>query len=239
MYIAPCLRGTSDKKEITNLCDEFLHIDETPEANIIMCCSGNNCIRKSVTCIAILSKESYEIYSAIYANKNIPNEAAIHAEIFLINDIKLRKHLTHDATLTLYLTFQPCHFSGGHYKTSCFSCTESILQFYLKHLKPKNIKLVIKFGYIYRAHWTNSEEKYTQRINNAIEGLYILLINNIQLQPIDECDHKILYRFCSEQIKKDWDCGVFDELIQKRKQLTIFLKNFLQNLNLNTCIVCT
>ena len=70
MYVAPALRNEIHL-EITNVCDEFLHIDETPEANIGFFCAGCNCIRKSVTCVGILSKDTEQIYSNVYKNKVI------------------------------------------------------------------------------------------------------------------------------------------------------------------------
>ena len=67
MYVAPALRNEVHY-EITNLCDEFLHIDNTPEANMQEYCITCSCARKSVTCIATVTKDDFRIYSCIYNN---------------------------------------------------------------------------------------------------------------------------------------------------------------------------
>ena len=228
MYVAPAFRNEIHL-EITNLCDEFLHIDETPEANIGFVCAGCNCIRKSVTCVGILSQNDEQIYSCVYKNKVIEDGSAIHAEMFLIGDPMLRSKLKENQVLTLYLTFQPCHFSGGHKKTSSISCTEALQQFYKKTLQALNINLVIKFAYIYRAHWIQTPVRYIPLIENARCGLKILR-TFADVKIIDETDYKILYNFCDAKTKNAWDCGHYDDLLNKRLELIIFMKYFLQNL---------
>ena len=75
--------------------------------------------------------------------------------------------------MNIYLTYQPCHFSGGHYRKSNNSCTESLIQYYNNVLKPYSISANIRFGYLYRAHWTESP-KYVIMIKNAQEGIKLL-----------------------------------------------------------------
>ena len=226
MYVAPALRNEVHY-HITNLCDEFLHIDDTPEAKISECCAAcNSCIRKSVTCIAILRKASDPIYSCIYKNKTVEDNVAIHAEMFVIGDSKLRSHLDKDQVLTLYLTFQPCHFSGGHHKMSALSCTEALQQFYQKTLSPLNTKLVIKVAYIYRAHWIKAPGRYFPMIANARTGLK-LLKSFAEIKIIDETDYNTLYHFCDEKNKKAWDDGEFDDLLNHRMELIFFMNNFI------------
>tara|TARA_B100001741_G_C16554523_1_gene601661 strand:- start:3016 stop:3702 length:687 start_codon:yes stop_codon:yes gene_type:complete len=228
MYVAPALRNEVHL-QITNLCDEFFHIDDTPEAKIQSFCVGCNCIRKSVTCVATLSQNNNQVYSCVYKNKVIEDGSAIHAEMFLIGDTTLRSKLNQDQVLTLYLTFQPCHFSGGHRKISSTSCTEALRQFYYKTLEPLNIELIVKFGYIYRAHWIKTPLRYMPMIENARSGLKILkTFANVQI--IDERDYKTLYNFCDDTNKKAWNNGEFDDLFNKRIELVLFMKDFLLNL---------
>jgi len=231
MYVPPHLRNTSSDF-ITNVCDEFLHIDDTPEASISKCCVCQNCIRKSVTCIAQLTEDGNEVYSNVYKNKQSNVTSAIHAEIFMIHDTKLRNSLRNNQSLTLYLTFQPCHFSGGHYKKNQISCTESIIHFYEKVLSPLNINLVIKFSYIYRAHWIYVNPKYSDMIYNAMEGL-LLLRQCAKLDVIEESDLHIIYKFCDDSEKKKWDKGLFNELIFQRKELNVFMKQFITDLGID------
>ena len=64
MYITPRLRRVQIKNDdavVSNLCDEFLHVDETPEANIEICCASFHCKRKSVTCVAIVRDASNSV----------------------------------------------------------------------------------------------------------------------------------------------------------------------------------
>jgi hypothetical protein len=182
-----------------------------------------------VTCVGILSKDAEQIYSCVYKNKIIEDGSAIHAEMFLIGDPMLRSKLEKNQVLTLYLTFQPCHFSGGHRKKSFISCTEALQQFYIKKLQVLNIQLVIKFAYIYRAHWIHTPIRYIPMIENARSGLRILK-TFADVKIIDESDYKILYNFCDAVNKDAWDRGNFDDLLNKRVELIIFMKRFLQNL---------
>lgn len=239
MYIPPSLRCTLSH-EITNLCDEYFHIDETPEASVpVFCINSSCCIRKSVTCIVYLTNRLGDfIYSKVYKNKHIDESYAVHAEMFMIYDNYLREKLQKNQTLTLYLTYQPCHFSGGKIKHSQLSCTKSIEQFYEKILQPLNISLVIKFAYIYRAHWMNAPFRFQNMIQNAVEGLHILK-KCAKLEIIDKDDWPIIYHHCSEQVKKEWDEGKYDLLLQERKKLTLFIKSFLENIYKgDVCHIC-
>ena len=242
MYIPPTLRvDTSDFNKITNLCEEFLHIDETPEAKISTCCVLNKCVRKSVTCIARLTGGEYndkndkrkkeDIYTALYKNKVIRENMAVHAEMFAIYDTELRRHLKSGQVLTLYLTFQPCHFSGGHYKMKPTSCTEALIHFFEKTLAPLGIKLRIKFGYIYRAHWITAHARYNEMITNATQGL-IRLSKCAEIGVIKREDISVLYNFFDAKTKRSWDAGDFEELMEKRHQLTEFMETFLTDLGL-------
>lgn len=224
------MRNTSDQK-ITNLCDEFLHIDETPEADICQTCAECDCCsRKSVTCIAQLTENQKEVYSNIYKNKIIKEDVgAIHAEMFVIYDRQLRDKLAQNQTLVLYLTYQPCHFSGGHHKTNHISCTAALLHFFNKVLAPLNINLVVKISYIYRAHWVHVDHKYSNMISNAITGLQ-LLSTFATIKAIEGEDYDTLYRFCDENTKQKWKSGKYMSLIKKRKTMEFFIKQFLKDL---------
>jgi hypothetical protein len=227
MYIPPNLRCDEEYK-INDLCDEFLHVDETPEGHIEQYCVGCNCTRKSVTCICILTDvNGNEVYSKVYKNKNnIITKSAIHAETFLVYDNKLRLKLDKEQIMTLYLTYQPCHFSGGHFKATQVSCTESLLHFHEKHLKSLNISLRIKFGYIYRAHWMMNEKKYDTMIANSNAGLRILL-NHFEVEVLKEEDVKKLVKFFDCKTLDLWNSGYYKKTFQNRKKLERFIDNFL------------
>jgi hypothetical protein len=229
MYVPPSLR-CNGKQSITDFCDEFLHIDETPEANVPEFCikcekACDRCKRKSVTCVAILEKDEKTIYQSIYKNRPANTRNAIHAEVFMIYDEELRKKLDFNQTLTLYLTFQPCHFSGGHYKAKQNSCTEALLQFQDKILKPLDINLCIKFSYMYRAHWIMESDQYDEMIENAKRGLRLLKEN---------CDVKIMTEIdflrMKEISKSDITDNDLKNVMKYRKPLQYFLENTLEEL---------
>ncbi len=226
MYVPPTLRQVHDEK-ITNLCDEFLHIDETPEAHITKLCVSHQCRRKSVTCIARILEQNEEIYVGIYKNDAIHQRNSIHAEIFMTVDTVLRQHLKENRQLIMYLTFQPCHFSGGHRRQSHKSCTEHLIQFYLKNLKPLNMSLIIKIGYIYRAHWT-MEPQYYSMIQNAIVGLKMLL-QYFKIEVIGDGDMEFLLKCSDEKVQKKWNNGDYLELMRKRKSLESFMTQFIES----------
>ena len=94
----------------------------------------------------------------------------MHAEKFLLSDPKLSAALNGmpqaGGRLILYLTYQPCHHSGGHKKRGMgehgTSCTELLLRFVADVLMPRRIILDIRLTYIYRAHWAQGgyDRKY-------------------------------------------------------------------------------
>ena len=211
--------------QITNLCDEFLHIDETPEANVIeSCCYCKCCKRKSVTCVAVLSRDDKIIFDRVYKNRPVHGMNAIHAERLMINDSDLISNLDTDQTLTLYLTLQPCHYSGGHVKAKDISCTNALIAFHERWLKPLNVKVSIRFAYLYRAHWTIDCRKYEAMIINSNIGLK-LLTKYFDVDVMKDFD--VLYKYCSDEEKKRWDMGEYSEILIKRNRLQQFMIDFL------------
>ena len=171
---------------LAQICASFYHIEPTPEGGIEqLClsaaCGGLPCPRKTVVCVARLraasdadatvhqppterwcSPPAEDIYCARYSNCfKGSSEANLHAERFLISDAALLEAIDHlpraGGTLTLYLTYQPCHHSGGHKRQGMgshgTSCTAALLKHMRTHLTPRNVRLAIRVAYLYRAHW--------------------------------------------------------------------------------------
>lgn len=246
MYVPPTFRQTKKcDLKINNLCDEFLHIDETPEADIEEKCVFINqicscmtksvsyqksCMRKSVTCVCIIKDvNGNKKYEKVYKNENMRDSSlARHAEMFFISDHHLREQLETNQIITLYLTFQPCHYSGGHYRPNNMSCTESLIHFNHKVLEPLNISLKIRFAYLYRAHWKIIEQKYEEMVHNANVGLKLLL-DNFDVKVIDDKDITELIPYFDENTKKMWYNSCYNSIIQQRKPLQDFITNFLEN----------
>lgn len=245
MYVPPTFRQKQKcNTKINNLCDEFLHIDETPEANIEKKCIHETqvcscisqpvfdrkcCMRKSVTCVCIVTDaDGNKQYEQVYKNENVgESSVARHAEMFFISDKYLREHLKSNQIITLYLTYQPCHYSGGHQRANNMSCTESLIHFNRKVLAPLNILLKIKFAYLYRAHWKLIELKYENMISNANIGLKLLL-DNFDVQVMDDDDIAKLIPYFDENTKKMWDNSCFTSILQERKPLQDFTTKFLE-----------
>lgn len=232
MYVPPfarkeCPPGAATPTVITNLCDEFLHVDETPEARVAQVCACSRaCARKSVSCIARLTDEAgREVYARVYKNRALFGHARVHAEMLMIHDNEVATALARGHTLTLYLTYQPCHFSGGHgqrHRATRLSCTMALIRFFERHMQPLGVQLVVRFSYIYRAHWETADRKYDEMIANARVGIQ-LLSRIATLRVMDEIDYSVLYRFCDESEQEKWDAGAYREVLAARARLNPFL----------------
>lgn len=221
MYVPPTLRE-SRLSHIHNLCDEFLHIEATPEAGLPdVCACLCRCRRKSVTCVAVLTDENERIvYQALY--KNSSARPAVHAETFLIYDDELRKHILQGKILTLLMTYQPFHYSGGHWRVSSLSCTESLIHFYNKHLAPHGVRVRIKVAYLYRAHWVAAPSKYCVMIENARTGLRLLMETFPDVTMINRDDVEWLLPFFDADVRSRWDRGEFEGVFEWRQALMEF-----------------
>lgn len=213
--------------QIVDLCNEFIHIEETPEANLNeTCVRCSKCRRKSVTCVVVLANACGEtVFSKVYKNERF-GKPAKHAEIFMIDDMQLRSHLEYTKSLTLYLTYQPCHFSGGHVSPSRFSCTNALIGFKKHVLDPLGIHTVVKFAYLYRAHWRNVDPVYNNMIQNSNIGLE-MLCKHFDVYVMTQDDIKGLLTFCNDHVRHEWKEGLYDTLMIARQQLEIFMIDFL------------
>lgn len=230
MYVPPTFRNVTFNEEITNLCDEFLHIDDTPEANIEEICVKCDCMRKKVTCICLISDhEGNCIFSKVYKNKHLLfSNTARHAEMFFISDVEVRKVLKYNCSITLFLTYQPCHYSGGHDRTNNISCTEALIHFSDKILRPLHCSLKIKFAYLYRAHWKDNNPKYEIMIKNSNTGLKMLL-ESFECEVMRYPDFEILKHHFNMQTMIEWQSGTYTELISKRKSMESFLQKYIDD----------
>ena len=114
----------------------------------------NSCARKTVTCVAAIFSGDVCIYTTYHHNMRLWNGTQ-HAEKTTLEDeasgLPVQSHP--GCRLVLYITYNPCHFSGGHRVPHNKSCTDHILAFKAQY----QIEISIKISYTYRAHWrTNS-----------------------------------------------------------------------------------
>ena len=121
------------KFNTNNLCKYFHHITDCPEISLSnSCICSTKCRRKSVCCIAVYRIDNTICFQKSYINERV-SFFTIHAESKLVMDDELRNVIREhrNGDLTLYLTFQPCHYSGGSSsKITPISCTEKLKQYY-------------------------------------------------------------------------------------------------------------
>ena len=141
-----------------------------------------------------------DCYTARYMNCYRGSERDnYHAEQFMLEDEELATSIATSPALSadspegaggrlsVFLTYQPCHFSGGHVKNIgkavTTSCTNRLLEWNRSTLRPAGVTLTILLPKIYRAHWeddgfhkTADEKKhYGARAEKSREGLKLLL----------------------------------------------------------------
>lgn len=158
------------------LCTFFHRVTECPEACLKgSCVCGRACERKSVCCVARYGATDGAACVRMYQNVR-SNGETVHAESFLVRDDALRDAVRErpGGTLTLWMTFQPCHRSGGRTRHGCKkSCTELLERFHRGTLAPHGVSLVVATANVYRAHWRRQEEwdVYHVQIRNAEAGI--------------------------------------------------------------------
>ena len=145
------------------LCDAFFHIKETPEAGVRPAClrelAGRGSCSGKTTCLVacLVGASGEERHLRLY--RNAARQSC--AEGFLFEDSDLVRAIEVcqaagdvPATLRLYLTQQPCHFSSSH---DANSCTESLIAWHGRVLRPRGVaRMRILAAYPYRTHWDAS-----------------------------------------------------------------------------------
>ena len=167
-------------------CEAMFHCSPCYEWNMngTICLNEPKCYRSVIYAVARLFREGKEVYAARYKNCYRGSSAAnIHAEEFMIPDLtpRLKEMKEEEASLLLYLTLQPCHYSGGcrHVKGNGKSCTELMIQFAREH---PELDITIRCSNIYRAHYTEPDkfsskeaaEQFRERVELARKGIRML-----------------------------------------------------------------
>jgi len=179
---------------LETVCPGFLHIDDCTEWDQKEICLSKreDCCNRLVHGVVWLEDNAdKELFWRHYENDYRYNsEKTVHVEQLIQDDKELRQCIRekkdNNLHLKLYITFQPCHHSGGgqnfenEHKTSC---TVSLLEYWQKVLDPLGIRFTIKCFGIYRAHWEETTQfgkgsqaaRYQARAINALNGLRLLL----------------------------------------------------------------
>lgn len=219
---------------LPDFCQGYFHIDDCKEWDqneYCLQCSTfktNGLLTNKKVCLKSTVHGLLTIYDNINnqiifykAYKNIfmgSTEENIHVEDLIVADKELEAYLKENLIVTLYISYQPCHHSGGrrnmaadHIHTK--SCTELIRKWWIEKLIPKNITFNIKCLGIYRAHWTDENsfgsdfdrDVFLNRTERAREGLRLLMKSHenkiINVDAMNPNDWKIILLFCSLPIK--------------------------------------
>ena len=239
-----CLRENITMKEdpteklfhnLSDYCNGFFHVERSVEAGVAeTCLCSTQCYRKSVTCIVKLAERTgEELYSAKYTN-NRNFSGTIHAEQFIYHDETLNALVNtlakdKDYDMIVYMTYQPCHYSGGHTKKSNMSCTELMINYNRQMLVPNNIQLHLKTAYIYRAHWSrfNIERKYWPMIDSSVMGIRKLHDNNIKLSNLQKNDWNYIHSLVSDDVLAQvYTMKNYDKLLEERVRMDTFIGRF-------------
>lgn len=225
--------------DIQQFCEAFLHIEETPEIGMNeFCICDIPCKKKTVTGIVLLySKKNEKIFSKLYVNTKIKNEN-VHAEQLLAQDQDIIDRLDDCRRILLYLTYNPCHYSGGHCGfRKHVSCTNTLIKYKEQYLDPRNIFLEIAISYPYRAHWKvrseccNLQNKfapfcYSAAIHSARKGLSLLCKKGIKVRELNTYDYMQLLDYCSPCARNTYTSNM-DFILEKRKSCDLFVKSVL------------
>ena len=239
------LLGTS-----AQFCASFFHIEPTAEGGIDeLClsaaCGGLPCPRKSVVCVLRLqdTARGEDVFVARYSNCwQGGSEANVHAERFLLSDARLRDALEalppSGGQLLLYLTYQPCHHSGGHRRSGMGEHTTSCTTLLLDHLRnvlaPRHVSLHVKIAYIYRAHWsptTSAGRRYAPAVQAARQGLQLLREGGVKLSALSPDDWDWLAAQCDDDVSRAWAEGgppLHRASREARARMDAFIASFLQ-----------
>jgi len=212
---------------VDQFCAAFYHIEPTAEADEPELCLGaaagcEPCPRKTVCCVArLLGGGGEELHVGRYVNCFRGHGTTnLHAEHFLTRDPVLERAVQSlsegggGGRLVLYLTYQPCHNSGGHDEATMgaeyTSCTQLLLRYHEALLAPRAIELHIKVAYVYRAHWREGlfPPKYASVVASARVGLGLLgARRGVRIEALEAGDWSLLAALADERVASEYALG--------------------------------
>ena len=202
---------------LSQWCRTFFHVDPVREWGDVDCtCAASAtepCHRYNVCGWVVLSDDTdfHVVFHRAYANEfHGGTEINRHVEELMCADSELRAQIeaTHASILTLYLTYQPCHHSGGSYslqtRLHCKSCTDLLIAWTRDFLEPHHVTLHIKCANVYRALWTDTQcyncaedaKQYDPRTEMAREGLRVAIQGGLRLEANTLEDWKRIATLC-------------------------------------------
>ena len=183
----------------------------TPELQL----SGHGCITGEKHDIC----RPFAMTLVVMTNRNFiaryTNCKTTHAEKFWVESTMFREHLQNKrpSSVHLFMKNHPCHHSGGNArrypngylfngKSDMRSCTEIVIEFYNKMLKPNGVSLHIHVASLYKAFWKNATREDDRTTSeNSRRGLQLLLQANIDIDRIYLNHWMQLANLCTKPIK--------------------------------------
>jgi len=200
-----------------------------------------DCRSKQVVALAVLRDSGRTLrYAARYTNCwRGDTERTVHAEDWMVRDGELERALAtaQDGELTLYLSYQPCHHSGGHHalrgRAHAKSCTRVVLDYAGRVRRTYGVSLLIRCCNVYRAHWRDSMHAserdrltYSPKTRAAQQGLRLLLRSPlVELHSMTARDWQFLWR---EFV--DSNESLSDEHVAQREALDRSVRAFFASL---------
>ena len=181
-----CILGS-----IGEFCAAFYHVPGKNNIRDKCCLDEGNCkvgdtLPRSVAALVKYEIDDGKDIIVRYSNHYIPN-ATKHAEEFFSDDIKnpTSSSSVSGKTLkkiTMYITFEPCHFSTIN--TPKKSCCDVLLE--LLRYPLKSVEICIKPTHIYKA---GSDEEASKLVKNGEE----LMAKRIKITRMEEADWNFLH----------------------------------------------
>lgn len=185
----------------TQFCGAFFHAKWCYEWDVkeTLCLVDRQCYRTVVFLVARLSEPGKNHpYVARYMNcYRGRTDLNCHAEEFMLQDPTIQAAT--QGTLELFLTYQPCHLSGGskHVTQHPISCTLRLVEFQRNH---PALRITVVPTAIYRAQYTDPSgfrtqqqaAVFLQRVQLARDGLALLVAHGIRLRGPERTDWDFL-----------------------------------------------
>ena len=176
-------------------CQGFFHIDECFEwQQPVACIHAEPCKRMEVQGLVSVTVNGDCLFARLYQNQfRGHTEQNVHVEDQVVADRDLAAALGRPGpkVLTLYVGYQPCHYSAGGRKlhgAHAKSCTVLLIDWWRRDLRDRGVALHIKCLGVYRAQWEDAAhfvradsakpgdlDTFVPRANAAREGIQRIL----------------------------------------------------------------
>ncbi len=230
---------------LAQFCQGWFHCDEVhewKEEEYCLCVHPHT--RNIVRGLVLLENDQEQtLYAETYHNVFLGHaERNLHVEDVMVNDEKLLKALKRPTQgqkhLTLYMTYQPCHFSTGGRdvpKVRSKSCASTLSHWVRQVITPLGIDFQIRICSLYRAHWTDpslfSNDQditlFEGKTAQARHGLKIIQDEpQINLQAMTRKDWQKLGQFCKNSFFAEISEGQWQYRYAYDQKIANFLKTF-------------